>query len=71
MNGENKIEQLIYFILFIDSIIICTCENINVYYIMIKIINKRKGGFLYHYAHFLCDCLFPEIINNIYIQKSC
>jgi len=32
---------------------------------MIKIINKRTGGSLFHYAHFLCDCLFPEVINNI------
>lgn len=32
---------------------------------MIKIKNNRKGGFLYHYAHFICDCLFPEIISNI------
>ncbi len=33
---------------------------------MIKIINKRDGGSLYHYHHFLCDCLFPEIINETY-----
>ncbi len=33
---------------------------------MIKIVNKRIGGNLYHYAHFICDCLFPEIINQIY-----
>jgi hypothetical protein len=37
---------------------------------MIKIVNKRKGGGLFHYAHFLCDCLFPEIINNIYIYNT-
>jgi hypothetical protein len=37
---------------------------------MIKIVNKRKGGCLFHYAHFLCDCLFPEIINNIYNFKT-
>ena len=36
---------------------------------MIKIINERKVGSLYHYAHFICDCLFPEIINNIYLVK--
>lgn len=37
---------------------------------MIKIINQRQtGGKLYHYAHFICDCLFPEIINNIYYVK--
>uniref|UniRef100_A0A6C0F528 Glycosyltransferase 61 catalytic domain-containing protein n=1 Tax=viral metagenome TaxID=1070528 RepID=A0A6C0F528_9ZZZZ len=34
---------------------------------MIKVSNKRStGGSLFHYAHFLCDCLFPEIINNIF-----
>ena len=25
---------------------------------------------MFHYAHFLCDCLFPEIINNIYNYKT-
>jgi hypothetical protein len=35
---------------------------------MIKVINHRKGGSLFHYAHFLCDCLFPEIINKIYLH---
>ena len=33
---------------------------------MIKIINIRKGGYLYHYAHFICDCLFPEIVMELY-----
>lgn len=31
---------------------------------IIKTLNKRDGGYIYHYAHFLCDCLFPEIING-------
>ncbi len=31
---------------------------------IIKSFNKRDGGYLFHYAHFLCDCLFPEIING-------
>ena len=31
---------------------------------IIKTINKRKEGWIFHYAHFLCDCLFPEIING-------
>ena len=35
---------------------------------MIKVINRRKRGSLFHYAHFLCDCLFPEIINKIYLH---
>ncbi len=33
---------------------------------MIKIKNNREGGCLFHYAHFICDCLFPEIIENIF-----
>jgi hypothetical protein len=37
---------------------------------MIKISNKRKSGSLFHYAHFICDCLFPEIINDIYKYKT-
>lgn len=37
---------------------------------MIKVINVRENGSLYHYAHFMCDCLFPEIVNNIYKNKK-
>jgi hypothetical protein len=33
---------------------------------MIKIKNSRVGGSLFHYAHFICDCLLPEIINDLY-----
>jgi len=33
---------------------------------MIKVHNKRDSGFLFHYAHFICDCLFPEIICDIF-----
>ena len=33
---------------------------------MITIINKRKNGSLFHYAHFICDLLYPEVINEIY-----
>lgn len=33
---------------------------------MIRVINIRDGGSLFHYAHFICDCLFPEIICNIF-----
>jgi hypothetical protein len=33
---------------------------------MIKIKNNRNGGSLFHYAHFICDCLFPEIICDIF-----
>ena len=34
--------------------------------IMIKVINNRINGSLFHYAHFICDCLFPEIICDIF-----
>ena len=33
---------------------------------MIKIKNKRDEGSLFHYAHFICDCLFPEIIADLF-----
>jgi hypothetical protein len=33
---------------------------------MIKVNNNRVGGNMFHYAHFLCDCLFPEVIHRIY-----
>ena len=33
---------------------------------MIKIKNNRKSGSLFHYAHFICDCLFTEIVNDIF-----
>jgi len=36
---------------------------------MIKILNRRESGNLFHYAHFICDCLFPEIIAGIYKNK--
>jgi hypothetical protein len=38
---------------------------------MISIINNRKGyNSLYHYAHFVCDCLYPEVINEIYKHEK-
>lgn len=37
---------------------------------MIKIKNNRNDGSLFHYAHFLCDCLFPEISNDIFNFKK-
>lgn len=33
---------------------------------MIRVKNNRDDGSLFHYAHFLCDCLFPEITNDIF-----
>lgn len=38
---------------------------------MIKVKNKRAtGGTLFHYAHFICDCLFPEIIRDMFNYKE-
>ena len=33
---------------------------------IIKINNPQKAGFIFHYAHFICDCLFPEIVSEFY-----
>ena len=35
---------------------------------MIKVKNKPTG-WLYHYAHFICDCLLPEINEDLYKYK--
>lgn len=32
---------------------------------MLRIQNQRNPGSLFHYAHFICDCLFTEIINDV------
>jgi hypothetical protein len=37
---------------------------------MIKVVNNRNDGSLFHYAHFICDCLFPEIVNDIFDFKE-
>jgi len=37
---------------------------------MIKIINKRIGGSLFHYAHFLIDCLYPEIVQDVHLFQE-
>ena len=37
---------------------------------MIKVVNNRNDGSLFHYAHFICDCLFPEIVNDIFEFKQ-
>lgn len=37
---------------------------------MIKVVNNRTEGDLFHYAHFICDCLFPEVVNDIYKYKE-
>jgi hypothetical protein len=33
---------------------------------MIKVKNNRECGSLFHYAHFICDCLFPEIVCDLF-----
>ena len=37
---------------------------------MIKVVNNRVGGNMFHYAHFLCDCLFPEVIHRVYEYRT-
>lgn len=37
---------------------------------MLKIRNNRIGGSLFHYAHFICDCLFPEVVNKVHLQYN-
>lgn len=37
---------------------------------MIKVINHRREGSLFHYAHFICDCLFPEIMCGMFNCKE-
>lgn len=32
----------------------------------IKITNERTGGNLFHYAHFICDCLYPEFLSGVF-----
>ena len=31
-------------------------------------VHNNHGGSLYHYAHFLCDCLYPEVVYELYRQ---
>jgi hypothetical protein len=38
---------------------------------MLPVINVRaNGGHLFHYAHFFCDCVFPEVLNELYKYKT-
>lgn len=36
----------------------------------IKVMNHRDSGNLYHYAHFICDCLLPEVVSEIYKYEN-
>lgn len=37
----------------------------------IRVLNKRgKGNCLFHYAHFICDCLIPEVIDEYYTYDT-
>lgn len=33
---------------------------------LIKVKNQRKGGNLFHFAHFMCDCVFPEVLSEVH-----
>lgn len=40
---------------------------------MIKVINVRAGkniSFLFNYAHFICDCVFPEFAMNFHSNEN-
>lgn len=37
---------------------------------MVKVINTRKLGYLFHYSHFLTDCVIPEICKKVYNSDS-
>ena len=37
---------------------------------MVKVVNTRDIGFLFHYGHFISDCLMPEIQNRVYKYKD-
>lgn len=37
----------------------------------IKVHNLRYGGWVFHYAHFLCDLVLPEVINKVYEYDVC
>lgn len=37
---------------------------------MLKVINNSRAGALFHYAHFICDCLFPEIMCDMFNNKE-
>lgn len=45
-------------------------KNINFHNKSIKIINTPKDGSFFHYAHFICDVLFTEIINDVFYYKN-
>ena len=32
----------------------------------IKVTNERTGGNLFHYAHFICDCVYPDFISEVF-----
>jgi len=36
----------------------------------IALINRRSSGSLFHFAHFFSDCLYPEVLNEIYKYKK-
>ncbi len=33
-------------------------------------VNRRSYGSLFHYAHFLCDCLFPEFLHGLQTRRT-
>lgn len=36
----------------------------------IKVLSKRTGGNMFHYAHFIGDCLIPEVVGGLYNYET-
>jgi len=56
INKEEMFRQYLFLFSFFIVIVIY----------MIRVKNNRNDGSLFHYAHFLCDCLFCEIMSDIF-----
>lgn len=37
----------------------------------IKIYNDRQSGWVFHYAHFMCDLVLPDIVQKVYEHDIC
>lgn len=47
-----------------------TIDIYNKYEKSVKVINKRKGGLLWHYGHFLPDCLVDEFRESLHTKYN-
>lgn len=37
----------------------------------VKVYNDRQGGWVFHYAHFMCDLVLPEVVEKVYEYDVC